>query len=149
MAVLRDHPYPTQNFVVDLGDGIVEGPEAGLSEVILPDARLHVVEYRNGNDKESAPHKITSTAEYANLTVKRGALGSLNWYVWWDQVRNGDQSRRTVVVRLLDESRTDTVMTWKFLRARPVAHHFAPLVALDAVVLIETLELAFERLEME
>ncbi len=151
MAVLRDHPYPSMNFVVDLGDGTVEGPEAGLAEVILPDARVHVVEYRNGNDKNPAPQKITTTTEYTNLILKRGAIGSLNWHAWWDQVRNGDQDgRRTVLVRLLDEERATIVLSWKFLRARPVSHRFAPLLALGGTqALIETLELAFERLEME
>jgi hypothetical protein len=36
MAVLRDRPYPGMNFLVDLGTGSSEGPEAGLAEVIFP-----------------------------------------------------------------------------------------------------------------
>ncbi|PZR54029.1 MAG: phage tail protein, partial [Stutzerimonas stutzeri] len=33
MAVLRDIPYGNFNFLVDLGDGNSEGPQAGFSEV--------------------------------------------------------------------------------------------------------------------
>ena len=60
MAVLRDRPYPGANFLVDLGTGVTDTVEAGLTEVIFPDARVQVVEYRNGNDKENAPRKITT-----------------------------------------------------------------------------------------
>ena len=32
MAVLRDRSYAQFNFVVDLGTGLTEGPEAGFQE---------------------------------------------------------------------------------------------------------------------
>jgi hypothetical protein len=53
------------------------------------------------------------------------------------------------VVKLLNEDRTEVVLTWKFLRARPVAHQFSTLNALTGETLLESLEVAFERLEME
>jgi hypothetical protein len=41
------------------------------------------------------------------------------------------------------------VLTWKFYRAMPANYQFAPLNALAGDTLIENLELAFERMEME
>jgi phage tail-like protein len=77
-------------------------------------------------------------------------IGSLTWYQWWDATRNGDQgSIRTVVVHLLNEDRTAVVLSWKFHRARPVVHRFSPLNALGSSAMTESLEIAFERLEME
>jgi phage tail-like protein len=150
MSVQRDRPYPDSNFLVDLGDGDPNTLQAGLIEVVLPDARVQVVEYRNGNDKGNDPHKLTTQTEYTNLILKRATHGSLSWYVWWNEVRNGGQaSFRTVTVQLLNEDHSQTVLAWKFLRARPVSHRFAPLIGHDNAALIETLELAFERLEME
>jgi phage tail-like protein len=150
MSVQRDRPYPNANFLVDLGDGDPNMQQAGLVEVVLPDARVQVVEYRDGNDKGNDPHKLTTDTEYGNLILKRATHGSLTWYGWWNQVRNGDQaSFRTVTVQLLNEDHGQTVLTWKFLRARPVSHRFAPLIGHDNAPLIETLELAFERVEME
>ena len=32
MAVLREHPYGRFNFLVDLGSGNTEGPDAGFQE---------------------------------------------------------------------------------------------------------------------
>jgi phage tail-like protein len=150
MAVPRDKPYPAVNFVVDLGSGQAEGREAGLAEVVFPEARLTIHEYRNGNEKTSEPHKIQTLTHYGNLLLRRGTLGSLSWYQWWDEARNGSQAvTRTILVRLLSEDHGAIVLSWKFLRARPVNHQFAPLNALANEPLMETLEIAFERLEME
>jgi len=65
-------------------------------------------------------------------------------------VRNGDvNSYRTVTVDLQSEDHTAVVVTWKFLRAWPTRYAFSPLEAKGKDVLIEILELAFERMEME
>ena len=150
MAVIRERPYSSQNFVVDLGTGATDGPEAGFSEVIFPEARIVVQEYRNGNEKENNRRKLTTLTEYGNLILKRGVIGSLSLYQWWDQIRNGDQHAfRTVTVQLQNEDHTAVVMTWKFIRARIVAITYSPLNACDPEVLAETVELAFERMEME
>ena len=136
MSVQRDRPYPNANFLVDLGDGDPNTVQAGLIEVVLPDARVQVVEYRSGNDKSNDSHKLTTQTGYGNLILKRATHGSLTWYAWWNEVRNGDQAAfRTVVVQLLNEDHTQTVLTWKFLRARPVSHRFAPLVGHDNAAL--------------
>jgi phage tail-like protein len=77
-------------------------------------------------------------------------IGSLNLYQWWSQTRNGDvNSFRTVTVNLQNEEHTDVVLTRKFLRAWPVRYEFSPLEAKGKETLIEILEVAFERLEME
>ena len=150
MAVLRDDPYPAMNFLVDIGTGETESTDAGLLEVIFPEARVQVLEYRNGNDRTDDARKTQSITRYGNLILKRGAIGSLTWYAWWNAVRNGDaNSKRNISVRLQTEDRQADVLTWRFLRAWPVRHQFAPLHALNPGVLIETLEIAFERLEME
>jgi hypothetical protein len=49
MAVLRDRPYTQFNFLVDLGDGVTEGPTAGFQEVSGIGMEVTVTEYRNGN----------------------------------------------------------------------------------------------------
>ena len=150
MAVLRDKPYPGMNFLVDLGTGNSEGSDAGLAEVVFPEARLQVLEYRNGNEKENNPRKLETLTHYGNLVLRRGVIGSLTWYQWWDAVRNGDHAAiRIITINLINEDHTATVLTWKFLRARPVNHQFSPLNALGSESFIETLEVAFERLEME
>lgn len=149
MAVLRDRPYPGMNFLVDLGDGNTDGPDAGVAGVVFPDARLQVNEYRTGNDRVKEVEKLLTLSHYGNLILRRGAIGSLSWYRWWDEVRNGGNAQRDIRIHLLDEQQTTTVLAWRFLRAKPVAYQYSPMQAQVADTLYETLELAFERLEME
>ncbi len=150
MAVIRERPYSNYNFLVDLGTGETEGPQAGFSEVILPASVLDVIEYRSGNEKESGVRKIPGRAHYGNVVFKRGVIGSLDLYQWWNDTRNGNiNSFRTVTVQLQDEEHTAVVLTWKFMRAWPVRYEFSPLEAKGKDTLIEILELAFERIEME
>jgi phage tail-like protein len=150
MAVLRDRPYGNFNYLVDLGTGNYDGPEAGFSEVILPEVWIDVIEYRNGNDKENSVRKIPGRDHYGNIILKRGAMGSLDLYSWWSDVRNGNtKAYRTVTIQLQNEDHSAVVLTWKLLRAWPVRYKFSELNAKGNETLIESLELAFERLEME
>jgi phage tail-like protein len=149
MAVERERPYSNYNFLVDLGTGDSTSFKAGFSEVILPPATIDVVEYRSGNEKESGVRKIPGLTRYGNVTLKRGAIGSLDLYSWWNDTRNGNISLRTVTVELQNEDHTAVVLTWKFLRAWPTRYEYSPLDAQGKDTLIEILELAFERLEME
>ncbi len=91
MAVLRDRPYTQFNFLVDLGNGVTEGPAAGFQEVSGIGMEVTVTEYRNGNSKENSVMKITGLNKSTDVTMKRGIIGSLDLYQWLNQVRNGDQ----------------------------------------------------------
>ena len=150
MAVLRDRPYAQFNFLVDLSTGDTAGPEAGFAECSSITMSVDVIEYRNGNDKENGPRKLTGLQKVADVTLRRGIIGSLGLYQWLDQIRNGDAAAfRTVVIQLQNEDHTATVMTWKLLRARIIKHTSGPLNAKGTDVAMEELTLAYERLELE
>jgi phage tail-like protein len=150
MAQARELPYPGMNFLVDLGTGESESVGAGATQVQFPDARVDVLEYRNGNERNSNPRQLQALSRYTPLVLRRGVVGALDWYDWWNQLRNGDvTARRDVTVRLLAEDRTGPVMQWRFLRARPSSWHVSSLDALHPDTVIETLELVFERMEVE
>ena len=150
MAVLRDRPYTTFNFLVDLGDGVTEGPQAGFQEISTIGMQVDVIEYRTGNAKENNPIKLTGLARVPDVTLRRGIIGSLALYQWLDQIRNGDQQAlRTVVIQLQNEDHTGVVQTWKLLRARIVKHTSGPFNAMGSDVAMEEMVLAYERLEME
>ena len=94
MAVLRDHPYGDFNFLVDLGTGETEGPEAGFQECSAIGMEVAVAEYRNGNDKVNSVRKISGLNKAIDVTLKRGVVGSLSLYQWLNAIRNGDQGPR-------------------------------------------------------
>ncbi len=150
MAVMRERPYAPFNFLVDLGDGNTEGPQAGFQEVCGLSTEMAVLEYRSGNSKENSVMKITGLNKASDVTLKRGVIGSLALYEWLDQIRNGDQGAlRTVRIQLQSEDHTQVVQTWKLLRARIVKHTSGPLNGRGTDVAMEEIVLAFERLEME
>lgn len=150
MAVLRDRPYVQFNFLVDLGTGNTEGPEAGFQEVSGVGMEVTVSEYRTGNSRENSVMKITGLNKSTDVTLKRGVIGSMSLYNWLNQIRNGDQAAlRTVTVQMQNEDHTQVVMTWKLLRARIIKHTSGPFNAKGTDVAMEELVLAYERLEME
>jgi phage tail-like protein len=149
MAVLRERPYVQFNFLVDLGTGNTDGPEAGFQEISGIGMEVTVAEYRNGNEKENSVRKITGLNKSTDVTMKRGVIGSLNLYQWLNQIRNGDQNAlRTLVIQLQNEDHTGVVQEWKLLRARIIKHTSGPLNAKGADVAMEELVVAYERLEM-
>ena len=150
MAVLRERPYVQFNFLVDLGTGNTEGPEAGFQECSNIGMEVTVAEYRNGNEKGNSVRKITGLNKSTDVTLKRGVIGSLNLYQWLNEIRNGNQSAmRTVTIHLQNEDHTAIVQTWKLLRARIIKHVSGPMNAKGTDVAMEELTLSYERLEME
>jgi phage tail-like protein len=150
VATFRERPYTQFNFLVDLGDGNTDGPQAGFQEVSGIGMEVTVAEYRNGNSRENSVMKITGLNKCTDVTLKRGVIGSLNLYQWLNDIRNGNQGAyRTVVVQLQSEDHASVVQTWKLLRARIIKHTSGPLNAKGGDVVMEEMVLAYERLEME
>lgn len=150
MATQRDRPYGQFNFLVDLGTGATDGPQAGFQECGEIGMSVDVAEYRNGNEKETGVRKLTGLARYSDVTLRRGIIGSLDLYQWLDDIRNGDEAAyRTVTVQLMNEDHTTVVQKWRLLRARIVKHVSGPFNARRSDVAMEELTLAYERLEME
>ena len=150
MAIQRDRPYVQFNFLVDLGTGTTDGPEAGFQECSNIGMEVTVAEYRNGNEKENSVRKITGLNKATDVTLKRGVVGSLNLYQWLNDIRNGNQNAlRTITVHLQNEDHTAIVQTWKLLRARIIKHVSGPMNAKGTDVAMEELTLSYERLEME
>ena len=149
MAVLRNDPYRNFNFLVDLGTGDSESASAGFYEVILPSAEISISEYRAGNEKVSSRRKVTGLTKISDVVLKRGLSGSLDLWQWFKQTRDGDPEERTVIVQLLNESRSEVVMTWRLTGAKPVKYTAPSMNAKSGEVAIEELVLSVEGMEVE
>ena len=85
-----------------------------------------------------------------DVTLKRGLIGSLSLYQWFDDIRNGSQNAlRNVTVSLQNEDHTEIAMTWRLLRARITKYSAPELNAKGNDVAIEEIVLSYERLEIE
>jgi phage tail-like protein len=150
MAVLRDRPYTQFNFLVDIGTGDTSGPDAGFEEVTGLESTVDVIEYRNGNSKENSVTKLTGLNRATDVIMRRGVIGSLALYEWFNEIRNGTQNAlRTVTISLQNEDHSEVVMTWRLLRARIIKHSSGPLNGKGTDVAMEEIVLAYERLELE
>jgi phage tail-like protein len=150
VAELRGRPYGQFDFLVDLGTGNTEGPEAGFQEVSDIGKGVTVAEYRDGNARENSVQKITGLNKSTDVTLTRGVVRSQSLDQWLHDIRNGNQNaNRTVTIRLQNEDHTSVVRTWKLRGARIIKHTSGPLNAKGTDVAMEELVLAYERLEME
>lgn len=146
----RERPYVNENFRVKIGGASGEDVSAGFKEVVLPEIATKVIAYRNGNEKENRPRKITGSYSVGNVVLKRGLIGSDNLWRWFEQVRNGKQEEalREVVIELRDESGENVVVSWVFTNARPVKYRFSNLEGDGEEIFLEIVELACEDVDM-
>ena len=149
MAEFRERPYSQFNFLVNLGTGDTDTPQAGFQEVSGLGIEITVAEYRNGNERNNAPRKITGTYKVPDVTLKRGVIGSLDLYDWLNEVRNGSQQAlRDVRVQLQSEDRNTVAQEWKLADARPIKYTGPSLNGKGTDVAVEELVLACERIEI-
>jgi len=141
MAEARhDRPHGSAHFLVEIGRVNARAAEAGFFEVIFPP--FVAAEEATGKRIEASPANDC-------LVLRRGATGALDLYAWWDAARRGEAPRRRVVtVKLLADDLRTVVLTWRFRNVRPVRLSYSPLRALEGGVLMETIELAFDGVEM-
>ena len=144
---MASHPDPLEgsNFLVDFAGT----DDASFSHVDLPVAVLDEVAYRSGDEKSHEPRKQPGLASYSHLVLSRGLTANLDLWNWWEAARNGDPAvDRNVVVRLLDGA-GQLVLTWRFRNAFPAVYRLSPLDATASDLVIETVELAFDSMDVE
>ena len=130
-------------FMVEI-DGI---SQARFQEVSGIDATTDVIEYREGGDM-LGPRKLPGQTKHSNLTLKRGQTIDIQLWTWYEDVMTGRTTniRRNISVIQLDMAGQET-MRWNLFQAFPVKYTAAAFNAKDNNLSIETLEVAYERIE--
>ena len=136
----RDRPYLNTNFTVTLEPPDLAGRSMGFCEVILPELPVR---------QPAKPAAAGSEAIIPRLVLRRGFDGATDLRNWWKDARRRKAARPwTVAVQLLAEDCSTVVATWIFTGARPVSIGYSPLNASEPAVLIETVTLEFEDVEL-
>jgi phage tail-like protein len=152
VAEQRDRPHGNSNFVVEFGSGASRAGRTGFAEVVF--APFTIAEPAPAPARRGAASTLPSPAPMGEptaprLLLRRGVTGALDLYAWWDQARRGKAPpRRTMNVKLLAEDHATVVWTWRFRNVRPVSLSYSPLRGVDGGVLMETIELAYDDVEM-
>lgn len=148
--IKRDRPYAQFNFWVRLGEGGDPlQPDAGFQEISALGMEVGVAEYRYGNHKLNNTLKVTGLGKSADVTLKRGVMGTETVYTWFNAIRNGQNDMRTVTIELRNEESTETVQTWVLNGARVIKFTTGPLNAKSNEIAMEELTLSFERMELK
>ncbi len=140
----RNDPYQAFNFTVEIGNT----PLAGFSEVSGLGMEVSESEYRAGSDVSSTVRKVPGMEKHTNLTLKRGVTTDKTLFDWIENIRNGVQDYREVVVTLLDEKRLPAVV-WKLTNAYPTKWTGPILNAKANEIAIESIELVYEHIKVE
>jgi len=146
----RPRPYGQFNFLVTLGQGgDPNSPDGGFQEISALAMEVGVAEYRYGNHKLNNTLKVTGLGKSADVTLKRGVMGSDTVYKWFDRIRNGQNDMQTVRIELRNEENSETVQTWVLNNARVIKFSAGPLNAKSNEIAMEELTLSFERMELQ
>jgi phage tail-like protein len=149
MAVFRDDPYSSGNFMVVI-QGILEdgrSVRASFTEVSGLDVEVTPIEYRNGSE-DITVRKIPGLKKFPNIVLKRGITGDLTLWQWIKTVLDGQVQRADGTITLLNDNR-EAVMVWRFRRGWPCKLTGPALKAKGNEIAIETLEVCHEGLEIE
>ncbi len=138
----RDDPFTSFNFIVD-----IQGIRAGFSEITGLTTETDVIEYREGNE-DITVRVIPGKRKYTRITFKRGFTKSKDLWELRKSVIEGKTKRVSGTITLLDEAR-QPALVWRFFEGWVSKWESAGFNAKNNEVMIETMEIAHENLELE
>jgi phage tail-like protein len=149
MAIERPNhnPYSALNFTMEI-DGV---QVAAFQEISGLDSENTPIEYREGADAMNTVRKLVGSEKYPNLVCKRGVCGNTVLWDWRKEVRDGGTTfppTRNVTIQLLDEKHSP-VLKWRLTNAWCCKLSGPSLNAKGNEIAIETMELAYDRIDME
>jgi phage tail-like protein len=135
--------YRAFQFLVEI-DGIAN---ARFQEVGGVDATTDVIEYREGGDILGT-RKFPAQTKHSNLSLKRGYTDDKLLFTWYEDVMTGrtEKIRRNISVIQLDMNGKE-VFRWNLFQAFPIKYTAPAFNAKGNDMAIETLEVAYERIE--
>jgi len=137
----RIDPFMNFRFRVEI-DGI---QQAGFSDVTGFDSSIEAVEYREGTDPKYM-RKLSGLTKFGALTLKWGATSTLDIYNWYREGVDGAVVRKNISIIAINEGGSDEAR-WNVMNAWPTKYTPPDFSAKANEVAVETLEIAFERID--
>jgi phage tail-like protein len=141
------NPYSAFNFIVEINGAQI----AAFQEVSGLDSENTPIEYREGADKMNTVRKLPGQEKYPLLTAKRGITGSLELWNWRKEVRDGGTAFppfRDVTIQLQNEKH-ESVYKWRLTNAWCCKLSGPSLNAKGNEIAIESMEIAYDRIDIE
>lgn len=137
-------PYRAYNFKLVI-QNVVQGHFTRLDGLGLT---INRILYRSGGE-HSTVRAIPGRVEYSPVTLRYGLTDSTELVNWLFTAVNGTVVRHNVSVAMLDNASSNEVRRWNLIDAWPCDWAGAPLDALGSDLAIESLSLAYDRLELD
>lgn len=138
------NPHQSFHFLVEAGFSRV-----GFAHVQLPRMERDVIRYREGADPVDAVRLLPGLLRLGDCVLQRGVVPPDNeFFQWMNTVRFGQAERRDLTVQLLNESHQPT-MIWRLRNTFPVGLEWSALDAQSSGILIETLRISVEAMDIE
>ena len=134
--------YPNCRFYVQV-DGIMS---AVFTEVGGLQVETTVFDYEEGGNNGFV-HRLPGRTKVSNLTLKRGMSTSNDFFKWNASITRGVIDRRNVSVIMFDAGGKE-LLRWNLLNAYPVKWVGPQFNSTGSQMVIETLELAHEGLDV-
>lgn len=149
MAIQRPNknPYAAFNFIMEINGAQV----AAFQEISGLDSENTPIEYREGADKINNVRNLVGMEKHPRLTAKTGITASMELWNWRKEVRDGSTAfppTRDVTIQLQNEKH-ESVYKWKLVNAWCSKLSGPALNAKGNEIAIETMELAYDRLDIE
>lgn len=142
-GVVQD-PYRAYNFKFEI-NGTVQGHFVKVEGLGF---KLERILYRAGGE-HSQVRSIPGRVEYNPVTLRYGLTDSTEMLLWLFAAVDGRVQRQNVSIAMLDDSGSREVRRWNLIAAWPCEWNGAPLDALGSELAIESLTLAYDRLELD
>lgn len=144
----RDDPHGGYHFELVL-DGVGDGgskARASFAEVSGLEKGTDPIEHRKGK-KQATARKSPGLRKIPNIVLKRGVVDDLALWNWITRSQMGDVDRADGTIVLLDEKGHE-VMSWNVTRAWPCKWTGPAPNAKGNEIVLETLEISHEGLEV-
>lgn len=146
----QEFPQASFHFRVEVG-----GAQLSFQEVSGLEAEMEIEEITEGGENHFK-HRLPKAVKYNNLVLKRGYLtkdDNKNELIDWfkesiQDAFEGGITAKPILVHLLDEKGKE-VLSWSIANAYPVKWNMSNLNAQNSEVAIETVEFAYQSLEID
>lgn len=137
------YPHQSFHFLVQAGFSRI-----GFTHVQLPRLERDVIRYREGSDPVDSVRQLPGLLRVGECVLQRGVLpADHEFFQWLNTGHFGTAERRDILVSLLNEQHQPT-LTWRLHNTFPVGLEWSPLEAQSSAVLIETLRLSVEGVDL-
>ena len=132
----------------------IEGSTISFQEVTGLESQTEVIEYRHGDSEIFSPNKSAGLVKTSNLVLKKGIFHDdeemLEFFkaITEEKAYYTQDDRMDITVTLLDEQ-AEAVMSWSITNAFPIKYSGTDLKSDANEIAIETIEFAYEEIEVE